>query len=86
VCEATFLSGDEQLAHEYGHLTAAQAARIAAEAGARQLVLTHFSQRYGDDAAPFLSEARAVFDDVVAARDLDRVAVPARLPVAADRS
>jgi ribonuclease Z len=86
VCEATFLSGDEQLAHDYGHLTAAQAARIAAEAGARRLVLTHFSQRYGDDAAPFLSEARAVFDDVVAARDLDRVAVPARLPVAADRS
>jgi ribonuclease Z len=81
VCEATFLSGDEQFAYDYGHLTAAQAARIAAEAGARQLVLTHFSQRYGDDAAPFLAEARAVFENVVAARDLDRIAVPERSPV-----
>jgi ribonuclease Z len=81
VCEATFLSRDEHLARDYGHLTAAQAARIAVEAGARRLVLTHFSERYGDDAEPFVSEARAVFDDVVAARDFDRIAVPARLAV-----
>lgn len=78
VCEATFLSRDERLAADYGHLTAAQAARIAVEAGARRLVLTHFSQRYGDDTEPFLTEARAVFDDVIAVRDLDRVAVPPR--------
>jgi ribonuclease Z len=78
VCEATFLSRDEQLAESYGHLTAAQAALIARESGARRLVLTHFSQRYGDDAEPFLAEARAVFDDVIAVRDFDRVAVPPR--------
>jgi ribonuclease Z len=78
VCEATFLSCDEHLARDYGHLTAAQAARIAAEAGARRLVLSHFSQRYGDDGEPFVREARAIFDDVVAAQDLDRVAVPPR--------
>jgi ribonuclease Z len=78
VCEATFLQHDADLASDYGHLTAAQAARIAAEAGARRLVLTHFSQRYGDDPQPFLDEARAVFDDVVVVNDLDRVDVPPR--------
>ena len=78
VCEATFLSNDARLAADYGHLTAAQAAQIALEAGARRLVLTHFSQRYGDDAQPFLAEARAIFDDVIAVRDLDRVALPPR--------
>ena len=61
----------------YGHLTAAQAARVAAEAGARRLVLTHFSQRYPDD-AEFVAEAGAIFPDVVVARDLDRVPVPPR--------
>jgi len=50
VCESTFLERDAGLAAAYGHMTAAQAARVAAEAGARQLVLTHFSQRYPDDA------------------------------------
>ena len=29
VCESTFSSADEDLAHAYGHLTAAQAAHIA---------------------------------------------------------
>ncbi|HEU4514945.1 MAG TPA: ribonuclease Z [Nocardioidaceae bacterium] len=79
VAESTFLSSEEDLAKEYAHLTAAQAAGIAAEAGARRLVLTHFSQRHTDE-AEFAAEARAVFPDVHAARDLDRVPVPSRLP------
>ena len=77
VCESTFLERDADLAARFGHLTAAQAARVAAEAGARRLVLTHFSQRYPDD-AEFLAEAGAIFPDVVVARDLDRVPVPPR--------
>lgn len=77
VAEATFLSSEEDLADEYAHLTAGQAAGIAAEAGARRLVLTHFSQRHPDESA-FAEEARAVFPDVHAARDLDRVPVPPR--------
>jgi ribonuclease Z len=77
VCESTFLERDAGLAAAYGHLTAAQAARIAAEAGARRLVLTHFSQRYPDDAG-FAAEAGELFPDVVVARDLDRVPVPPR--------
>jgi len=77
VCEATFVSGEEDLAEAYGHMTAAQAAALARDAGARLLVLTHFSQRHPDEKV-FLDDARRVFADVVAARDLLRIAVPAR--------
>ena len=34
VCECTFANADASLAHEYGHLTAGEAGRIAAESGA----------------------------------------------------
>lgn len=77
VCESTFLDGDEDLARHYGHLTAREAAWIAVEARARRLVLSHFSQRYHDDGA-FLEEATRLFPDVVVAKDLTTVAVPAR--------
>jgi ribonuclease Z len=77
VCESTFLERDADLAIAYGHLTAAQAARLAVAAGVRQLVLTHFSQRYPDDAA-FAAEAGEIFPEVVVVRDLDRVPVPPR--------
>jgi ribonuclease Z len=77
VCESTFLECDADLAAAYGHLTAAQAARLALEAGARRLVLTHFSQRY-TDATAFAAEAGELFPDVVVVGDLDRVPVPPR--------
>jgi len=78
VIEATFLRSETDLAHRYGHLTAAQAARVAAESGVRRLVLTHFSRRYPEPAA-FADEAREVFDgDLVIAEDLLRVPVPPR--------
>lgn len=77
VCESTYLDCDADKAHENGHLTAAQAGRIAADAGARKLVLTHFSQRY-TDVAPFIAEAREHFNHVVAADDGDTIPVPAR--------
>jgi ribonuclease Z len=78
VIEATFLAEDTRLAQDFGHLTARQAARVAAESGVRQLVLTHFSQRYPDPAS-FLEEAKAEFDgDIVVAEDLERVQVPKR--------
>lgn len=77
LCESTFLSCDEDLAIEYGHLTARQAGRLAREAGARRLVLSHFSRRY-DDASAFGAEAREEFDDVVVADDFDRISVPPR--------
>ncbi len=76
VCEATFASAEADLAAAYGHLTASQAGRLAAEAGARRLLITHFSQRY-PDVSTLLEEAAAAFSgDVVAAADLMRVAIP----------
>jgi ribonuclease Z len=78
VCESTFLARDRDLAAAYAHMTAAQAAALAREAGARRLVLTHFSQRY-PDVAPFAAEAAEIFPDVVAAHDLDVVPVPDRI-------
>ena len=79
VCESTFLSGagEEDLAADYGHMTARQAAHLARRAGARRLVLTHFSQRHPDE-ADFAREAAEVFPDVIAARDLQRIPFPAR--------
>jgi ribonuclease Z len=78
VIESTFLDADAELAGAYGHLTAGQAARVAAEAGVRRLVLTHFSQRYEDPDA-FGAEAARWFDgEVVVAADLLRVPVPRR--------
>jgi ribonuclease Z len=78
VIESTFLSADARLATTFGHLTARQAARVAAESGVRRLVLTHFSQRYTDPAR-FAAEAAEEFDgDIVVAADLDRIPVPSR--------
>ncbi len=77
VCESTFLESEADLAHRYRHLTALQAGRLAAEAGARRLVLTHFSARYPQSDV-FAAEASTVHDDVVALEDLDAVDVPAR--------
>jgi ribonuclease Z len=77
VCESTFLESEAELAEAYRHLTAAQAARIALEAGVRLLVLTHFSQRY-PDISVLREEAAALFPNVVAARDLTTIPVPVR--------
>lgn len=79
VIESTFLDEDVRLAADHGHLTAGQAARAAAEAGVRHLVLTHFSQRYSDP-AEFERQARAAgfAGELTIARDLMRVPVPKR--------
>ena len=84
VCESTFADADAALAREYGHLTAGQAGRIAAESKARLLVLTHFSQRYDStDGQRLATQAAAAFGgDVVLANDLDRIPVPSRHPPA----
>jgi ribonuclease Z len=83
VCESTFADTEAALAQDYGHLTARQAGRIAEEAGARLLVLTHFSQRYDPaDGQRLAGEAAGAFSGEIAlARDLSRIPVPARAPL-----
>jgi ribonuclease Z len=79
VIESTFLDEDVELAAEYGHVTAGQAAAVGRDAGVRHLVLTHFSQRYPDP-EPFERQARAAgfTGELTIAQDLMRIPVPKR--------
>ncbi|SEO46156.1 ribonuclease Z [Amycolatopsis saalfeldensis] len=80
VAESTFREADADLAERYGHLTAGDAGRLAAESGARTLVLSHFSQRYPyEEADQFRDEAAKAFDgEIHVARDLDVIPLPPR--------
>lgn len=79
VIESTFLDEDAGLAAEHGHLTAGQAAAVARVAGVRHLVLTHFSQRYGDPDVFERQARKAGYEgELTVARDLIRVPVPRR--------
>ncbi|HVF91278.1 MAG TPA: ribonuclease Z [Blastocatellia bacterium] len=72
--EATYTEELVREADEYGHSTAAQAARIARAAGAKHLLLTHFSSRY-NDLGPLLDEARSIFPNTSLAQELVEVDV-----------
>jgi len=75
VSEATYLSTETAEAIARGHLTASQAATIAAGAGVKALALTHFSQRYiGVD--EFVAEARPIHSNVVALEDGMSMTIP----------
>ncbi len=58
--EATYAADERKLAQDRGHATAAEAARAAVLAGARKLLIGHFSSRY-KDAAPLVAQAREIF-------------------------
>jgi len=72
VHEATYEHARAELAHTRGHSTGIEAARIAAEAEAVTLVLTHFSPSVNGDAVA--DEARAIHPRIIAASDLAEVA------------
>jgi len=73
VIEATYLDIEAEMARQFGHLTAAQAARLAADSGVRDLWLTHISRRYRE--SEVWAEAQAIFPNVQVARDFDRFKV-----------
>lgn len=73
VIEATFLERDACIARDYGHLTAAEAAALAASGAVKQLVLTHISGRYPDE--EILSEATKTFQNSRVARDFDHIVI-----------
>jgi ribonuclease Z len=70
VIEATYLDVEADLAREFSHLTAKQAATLALNAGVKQLVLTHISRRYREKEV--LEEAQTVFPRTAVARDFDQ--------------
>jgi ribonuclease Z len=70
VIEATYVARDADMAGRFGHLTARQAAELAAEAGVHHLFLVHISRRYSE--REILREAREVFPNTIVPRDLEQ--------------
>ncbi len=68
VSEAVYLHELEHKAEQYKHMTAQQAAQVASMAGAEELILTHFSQRY-KEVTLLEKEAKAVFPNTTCAYD-----------------
>ena len=72
ICEGTYGEDDKaEKAALHGHMTFAQAAGLAKRAGARELLLTHFSPSVRDP-REHIGAARAVFPNADAAQDLMR--------------
>lgn len=71
VHEATYEHARSDLAHERGHSTGVEAARIAADAEASSLLLTHFSPSV--DGAAVADEARTIHPRIIAAADLTEI-------------
>jgi ribonuclease Z len=69
VIEATYLDRERDLAKDFGHLTARQAAELARDAEVEALILTHLSRRYYE--REVLEEAQSVFPRTFVARDFD---------------
>ena len=78
--EATYANADAELAKQNAHSTASDAARFAARASAKQLIMTHFSPRYEQrgegliTVADLVAEAEREFaaGRVLAAKDFMR--------------
>lgn len=78
VVEATYLQEEAAMARRFGHLTAAQAAWLAREAGVGTLILHHLSRRYM--ARQVLAEARPIFENVIIANDFDHFRIVKQEP------
>lgn len=72
ICESTFSESLSDKAKEALHLTSKMAAEIARDSNSKELILTHFSQRYKDPSV-LESEAKKVFSKTKSAVDLMKV-------------
>jgi len=70
VIESTYIDNEAEMAKQFSHLTAKQAAELAVQAGVKKLILTHISRRYREK--DVLKEAQAIHPNVSVARDFDR--------------
>jgi ribonuclease Z len=69
VIESTYIEEEAEMARQFSHLTARQAAELAVKAGVKKLILTHISRRYREK--DIIKEAQAIFPNTVVARDFD---------------
>ncbi|MGD2205666.1 MAG: ribonuclease Z [Anaerolineae bacterium] len=79
VIESTYTEAEADVAREFGHLTARQAAELAAASGVRHLLLHHISRRYTE--REILEEARPIFPNTTVPRDLDRFEIRRDTPL-----
>ena len=77
--ESTFSHAEADMAFKRKHSTSTMAAQTAAEAGVKQLALTHLSPRYAPGNAvtadDLVTEARAIFPNTILAKDFLNVDV-----------
>lgn len=66
--EATYTDGDAEKACQRGHSTAGEAAKIALEAGAKKLIIGHYSKSYADESG-HIADACRIFPDTIAANE-----------------
>lgn len=67
--EATYDHSLAALARERGHSTSVQAAETARDAGAKQLIIGHFSKRYVEGEQLLLEQAKEIFPNTVLANE-----------------
>jgi len=76
VVESTYTKEETEMAADYGHLTATQAAELAIAANVHTLILTHISRRHTE--REIKREARAIFPNTFVARDFDHYQISRR--------
>ncbi len=74
IADSAFGEEHRDKSREYMHGTAREMAELAKEAGVKKLVLIHFSNRYRDESL-LEDEAREVFENSFAAKDLMKIEV-----------
>jgi len=70
IMESTYLSTESKLAKNFKHLSADIAGKYAKDNNVKNLVLTHFSERY-TDLSKFEDEVKPIFENVHIAKDLE---------------
>ena len=66
--EATYAEAEQARAEKHFHSTTLQAAQIAKQAGARRLIIGHFSARYKDEEL-LLQQAQTLFPNTLVAKE-----------------
>jgi ribonuclease Z len=78
VIESTFLDVEAEMAQQFGHITARQAALLAQSTGVQTLLLNHVSRRYRE--RDIVDEARSIFPNSYVVRDFDHFVIPRGAP------